>query len=381
MKAYLIESLAPLVFRSGKPFAAQTSVSDVIFPLPSAGAGLLRAVYAEQQQLPFNKSTSQSLLEQSTCGVLLARFGSDCQDVEILVPKPANALYLKGDDDQTALVRLAPSPFDDDVHSDLPKGLTPVQITGDITTGKPQTGASYWRLTDLLKWQNGDTLDFASVQSGGLANLPVENRTHVAINRHSQSAEDGKLFQTASYDLGHQQENGAWANKRLGFVVFGEQVLRDDVVTFGGERRLSNLHALDMTAPAPTAGLCQQVNATKGFCLTLLSPAVFAHGYLPKWLDTDSKTGTLPNTDITVKLRSVAIERWQAVSGWDSLDWQPKAMRKAVCAGSVYWFEIVSGAFDDETLEQFYFKALSDDEQDRRDGFGLAVLTAYKAGD
>lgn len=46
--AYLIESLAPLVFRSGKPFGSIASAQDATFPLPSATAGLIRAVHVEQ---------------------------------------------------------------------------------------------------------------------------------------------------------------------------------------------------------------------------------------------------------------------------------------------------------------------------------------------
>lgn len=42
MNSYFLDALAPLVFRSGKPFGAQSDTDDIQFPLPSAAAGLVR---------------------------------------------------------------------------------------------------------------------------------------------------------------------------------------------------------------------------------------------------------------------------------------------------------------------------------------------------
>ncbi|SUO91269.1 type III-B CRISPR module-associated protein Cmr3 [Suttonella indologenes] len=38
MNYYIIDALSPLVFRSGKPFGAQSDTDDIMFPLPSAAA-------------------------------------------------------------------------------------------------------------------------------------------------------------------------------------------------------------------------------------------------------------------------------------------------------------------------------------------------------
>ena len=55
MKHYLLEPLAPLVCRSGRPFGTQADADDINFPLPSAAAGLMRsqhlkAGYSTQKQ-------------------------------------------------------------------------------------------------------------------------------------------------------------------------------------------------------------------------------------------------------------------------------------------------------------------------------------------
>ena len=51
MNTYLIEPLAPLVFRSGKPFGSQSAADGANFPLPSSMAGMLRTVTADNFRL------------------------------------------------------------------------------------------------------------------------------------------------------------------------------------------------------------------------------------------------------------------------------------------------------------------------------------------
>ncbi|HHK5603868.1 TPA: hypothetical protein ACQUJM_000121 [Neisseria polysaccharea] len=43
MNSYFLDTSAPLVFRSSKPFGAQSDIDDIQFSLPSAAAGLVRA--------------------------------------------------------------------------------------------------------------------------------------------------------------------------------------------------------------------------------------------------------------------------------------------------------------------------------------------------
>lgn len=70
MTNYLIEPLAPLVFRSGKPFGSQASAADVIFPLPSAAAGLIRATSINQKQVNIDEHTVGDVANQSYQQVL-----------------------------------------------------------------------------------------------------------------------------------------------------------------------------------------------------------------------------------------------------------------------------------------------------------------------
>lgn len=393
MKSYLIESLAPLVFRSGKPFGSQASAQDVSFPLPSAGAGLVRYVNLSQSnneqvlnlsKKDFDNANYQAVLSIQSQGPFLVRY-SDENDIEILVPKPANALYFE--DKQTGkkeLIRLEPKAFEQEGElcgSDLPQGLLHVQMTKDLK-GKPAKGASFWTLQDFIAWQKGDKLNFDSVNNNGLTSIPIELRTHVAIDDDSLASADGMLFQTASYDLAHQTTQDGWNKKRLGFLVQTKENLKQDLATLGGERRLSHFKQVNLEKNIslpfePTQADVDKINQGKGFSLSFITPCIFEQGALPKWIDKDTLMGELPNTKIKVQLKAMAIDRWQAVSGWDSLRWKPKATRKAISAGSVYWFKIVEGQFDVPTLQQLSHQIWSDHQQDKNDGFGSAVLSAW----
>jgi CRISPR-associated protein Cmr3 len=387
--SYLIEPLAPLVFRSGKPFGPQSGADAALFPMPSSLAGLLRTVLADQQYAgqPLN-DLSNKLRQTSVRGPLLARY-TDAASPELLVAKPADAMYVDHNGD-TEVVRLLPKALDTDCGSDLRGDLLPVQMVKKLK-GKPKNGPQYWSMADFLLWQSGKAVDFNSLKENGLDSLPNEQRTHVAISNETFASDEGKLFQTSGLDFGaprklaekDQKEKTAhngWRDQRLGFWAQSDAQLNSDLVTFGGERRLSQLSVLpDSSNPVQSnTELAARVRADKGIKLTFLTPAIFTNGYLPAWLDQTSLEGVIPYSGgLRVKLKACAIERWQAVSGFDLKEWKPKVMRKAVAAGAVYWFEVLSDVAD--TLHQsLWFAAVSDDAQDQRDGFGMVLPAEWK---
>lgn len=373
---YLIEPLAPLVFRSGKPFGSEVGADGAQFPLPSSLAGLLRTVYADQQPRPLNFAEAQAeLLQQSVRGPFLVRY---CPDQEkqatLLLPKPADALYLSDAEGHGRVARLAPRALPAGVGSDLPEGLLPVQML-EPCPDKPSKGPQFWALADLLSWQAGQQVAFADLEKNGYTSLPMDIRTHVGMDNHTQAGADGKLFQTASLDFGATREGQKWSDQRLGFWATSSVNLKPDLVTFGGERRLSRLSPLALQ-PKPAANLTEQVRRAGGLRLTLLTPAIFAGGSLPGWLDAHLQ-GEIPGTGLRVRLVAQAIERWLPVSGFDLKAWKPKVMRKAVAAGSVYWFEVL-GPVPEGLENTLWLQAISDQEQDRRDSFGVVLPSAWQ---
>jgi CRISPR-associated protein Cmr3 len=125
-----------------------------------------------------------------------------------------------------------------------------------------------------------------------------------------------------------------------------------------------------------------------GLRLVLATPALFAKGWLPGWLD-DRLEGTPPHgSGLKLKLRGVALDRWGALSGWDMRPDKPhpshqggaaRSTRRLVPAGAVYWFEILANTGAANIAERLWLASVCDAENDRRDGFGLALPGVWQA--
>ena len=63
------------------------------------------------------------------------------------------------------------------------------------------------------------------------------------------------------------------------------------------------------------------------------------------------------------------------VSGWDYKEGKPKPTRRLVPAGSVFFLKDIQDV--DEFIASVWMSNVSDGAQNRRDGFGLAVLGAW----
>lgn len=399
---YQLEALAPLVFRSGKPFGVNAGADGAAFPLPSSLAGLLRSLWAEQQGQAFSPELNQI----AAYGPLLAWREQDNTLIP-LAPAPADAQYVTVPPDkqngqtnaqQTPKViirRRCPQRLPNTMGCDLAAGLLPVWSCEDLeqNPGKPAPGPQYWPLAELARWSQGENICLDALNANGLITLTDSVRTHVAIAPESQAAADGQLFQTAGLDLAPQRHaDGSWATRELVWLASTPKQLASRLATFGGERRLSRLHPLDAhAAPAHWLRPCEDqianILAQGGLRLTLLTPALFANGHLPGWLSANPANGSLSGQppgcpDLNLTLRAVASHGWQAVSGWDLAKQQPRAARKALKAGAVLWFaldnpaQLSAGALR-PLLRQVWTQPLSDHPQDQYDGFGLALPAAW----
>lgn len=368
---YRIEAAAPLVFRSGKPFDAG-SRDGANFPWPSAFAGLLRTQLMDAQGwVPKLTDAQQSELR----ALPVAGPWLGCRDangrVEPWLPKPADAVRLLGDDGRPHYERLRPQQLPENTGCDLPKGLLPVQFCTRGVKGKPQADPGWWPLHQMLEWLKGNDVHCTD---GELQPWQVETRTHVAIDCASLASADGKLFQTEGLDFSPAavREDGrhaGWGDARWLLLGSGPQGIEEGGVTFGGERRLSWLAGVDGDPmPQPTGWAA---SLRQGFALTLATPALFAQGWRPGWLD-DQLQGEIPGIPgLRVRLRAAAVERWQGISGWDLAAWKPRATRKAVAAGATYWFERLEGS--ETELSQLWLAPICDAQQDRNDGFGICL--------
>jgi len=112
-------------------------------------------------------------------------------------------------------------------------------------------------------------------------------------------------------------------------------------------------------------------SAERGFLrIYLATPAWFRAGHLP---------------DPEVLLRGVGgdvvatvSDRPEVVSGWDQRRNEPKPTRRLLPAGAVLFVRLGGNeAARRAWAERIWLSCISDDEQSRRDGFGLALLGTW----
>lgn len=362
MRTYIVEPQMPLVFRGGKPFGAATREA-AHFPWPSSSAGALRTAFMRQ-----TGCEPQQTLNHRVHGPLLLRAAEHSSAWEPMVPAPADAVLLGDERGGKLLVRLRPGRFPHGTGADMPAGLRPVVLPEDAPAGKAQALAPFWPLSVLQQWDDGQMPDAARVATAG-ASLQTEARTHVVIDRDSGAAAEGLLFQTQALDFGPAGLRGP----RFALAVRSQLDLQPQMLTLGGERRFAWLQGAAQDPFAPPAPWMQGLREAKCLALSLLTPAPLLRGFLPGWIDAHN-TGEHPEVPgLRLRLVAMANKRWEAVSGWDLQQWQPRPMRKAVPAGSTFWFEVLECPQDDAWPQRLWLASMCDAETDRRDGWGLAL--------
>lgn len=372
----------PIVSRDGRPFGAGQGnrMRSTGWVLPSVVAGSLRSTIGKTAQREFSVETAQELLQVEVGGVF---------------PQTEGTLYLPAPHDcvthpTQGPLRAAPHAVEA-AGCDWPNsGLRPVGLT-DEQAGeefKPLEAPAWWPLDRYATWLTTGTIGF---DARFLRGPDVERRTHVQLDPDAGAAADGKLFTTAALPLNYLARNAArpgaaQADRYAAVTLIGrvrgngwcaEEVAKLDTLhPLGGERRIVHWKA----AAAASSWDCprdvrQALSSASRIRMVLATPAVFGEGWKPAWLD-ESLVGTPPGAKVTLRLRGVSIERWRAVSGWSlaSLPNQrrgPKPVKRIVPAGGVYFFEVIDGSTSE--LIDRWLEPVSDDEQDRRDGFGLAL--------
>lgn len=368
MQTFVLEPQTPLVFRGGKPFGAGTREA-VHFPWPSSLAGALRTVWMRQ-----SGCAPLQTLSSPVRGPFLLRAASPTTPWEVLVPAPADALRLRGENDpKPRLVRLRPRAFAPGSGADLPPGLAPVMPPDDAPIGKPQGMPDFWPLSMLLDWDAGEDIDIDSL-AAELHGPTIDVRTRVGIDRASLAAEDGRLFQTQSMDFAPQRTaSGGYASERWALAVRTPLALGSQMLTLGGERGLAWLQRPATDPLAPASAVTSRLSASRHIALTLLSPAPLQKGLFPDWLGAD-RCGQHPEVEgLRLRLIAVANKRWGAVSGWDLALQQPRPMRKTVPMGTTYWFEVLETPPDPDWVQRLWLASICDAPDDRRDGWGMAL--------
>jgi CRISPR-associated protein Cmr3 len=378
MTYWLILPRDPLIFRDGRPFTAipGSRATTLAFPFPSTLAGATRTMAGtDASNGDFDKSRIAELMEKKIRGPVLVRLNERGEFASWLFPAPADSVLFKTKDDLVNR-RHSLSPI-----SDLSKAKTDLQnlkILGfsSVVKDKPNPKPPrFWYWEKYQDWLESPMDGELSLKDLGISGPKKESRAHVSIAPETQTGLPGALFQTSGLEFAHHLlEDGEIINlsqlQTLGMVVDTDNDLRNELGFLGGERRIVQWEHTGSQFPSCPDVIKQHILGQKRCRLILLTPAYFEYGYQPNWL--------LSLGGAQASIQAVAIPRYQTVSGWDYQLMKPKPTRRLAPAGSVYFLEFKGEKVQiQDFIDSVWMQNVSDEEQDRRDGFGLAVLGTW----
>lgn len=370
MSLYAMEPRDPLVVRDGRPNHGRSESATLPFPYPSTVAGIVRTRLGSNEQGVFTCQDLAALKKVALRGPLLVQ----PEQGRLYVPAPRDAVK----------------------HGDCLGQLLPVEVPDGALVGDgldgvalPFGGAAkhtkhagrlptFWDWEAFAAWLSNprDVCKRPIVEplKNALERLEQEPRLHVKVSEQG-TAEDSFLFETQGLRFVTPQKEPLALLVDVESGAFGARALRTGILPFAGERRLAYLSSVSMTLPGLLPAVREALLApakTVRVRLVLLTPGIFEAGARP-----GSAEGQLLATREGVKptLRAACVPRPQVISGWDFEKRAPKATRRMVPSGSVYWVDL-EGSPEARLAwaERVMMQNGSDHPQDRLDGFGLVAV-------
>ncbi|MDR3020659.1 MAG: type III-B CRISPR module-associated protein Cmr3 [Treponema sp.] len=381
MSTFVITPIDPIISRDSRPFGAISGarVRSLDWIVPSVVCGTLRTI-AGKIAGGFEGELGK-LKAVNVTGPFLEKEGI------IYFPRPLD--FVKSDK-QSYTIRPGKIKYG---GTDMPiAGLLPSFIQGmkaEDEDFKPSKIPAFWSLDAMSKWLSED--EQFELNSGNCLDSPEKDeRVHVSIDPESGSSEEGKLFSTKSLDFKNSEGKGDSKKiSQLRIVIRAEtedarySKIIDEISTLhpmGGERRLTEWSQIGAGNKfwIPPEGLEHKIK-NSSLRMILATPAIFANGWLPGWIDEETCVGKIPGTEVKVKLVSAIVPRWEAISGWsyEVGNSGPKALRRMTPAGSVYFFDFLDGGNEIFSLKDVWLRSVCDGFQDRADGFGAAIWGAW----
>ncbi|WP_437288477.1 type III-B CRISPR module-associated protein Cmr3 [Sorangium sp. So ce406] len=381
MSVWTIEPRDPLVVRDGRPNQGRSESAARAFPLPSTIAGVVRTRLGLGADGVFARTSADELAALRAVAVR-GPWLVEPDTGTFYAPTPAD-LALLADADRRTIAALSPAPVAAPLLVDegLPGDLVPVWAQRHEREGKAKGPPAFLRWDAFARWLAGPGRrtgeDADSILQGAIDALPRESRLHVQVGEHA-TAEDGMLFETEGLRFVHPETRAPLALAVEVDDAAAAKVgsLREGLAPMGGKRRLVRWTRATQPlpeVPEPVLNGASLGDTGSRVRVLLLTPALFEEGWRPR-LSPGTPLG--PAEGVThVRLVAACVGRPLAISGWDFAKQQPKRIRRAAPAGSVYWLELTGPpAARRAWVQRAWAEATSDAEEDRRDGFGVAAI-------
>lgn len=342
-----IGALDTLFFRDGKPFTmgAEAWGSSVFPPYPSMLYGALRSAYFSYHIDRLSEAGTDSDPTKTLQIKCLCLHRKD----ETYFPLPLDVVRDKKDEYNKGFI----------MKLEEHKAFSNCQVK---TLLRPAGNNKIENISD--GWLNDISLESYLRCEGDISFIKLEDivmsEPKIGIGRSNvtHTAEDSMLYRVAMKRL----------LKDASLVVDfeGMDIPESGLMKFGGEGRPVYFNKLeDLLIKPPEVGSI--------FKLYLSTPALFKKGWLPEWMDERTLEGSF--NGLRLRLVTNAIGRVIHIGGFDIKAGEPKPMRKAVPAGSVYYFETLSQETK-SPVDVFHGRSVSDYYPEQ--GFGITYVGVVK---
>ena len=408
MKTYLIEPMDAVIVRDGRPFNNESSLSasTLPFPMPSTTTGAFRTRIGLTENKKFDPDFVSFLKSTSVSGPLLVSADESGKFSRYYVAPPADAVlfdYGSGDvrsgQDHVNVRPLTPLNVPENVLYDpfrsgsgSENDLTLVGLSkNNSSLEKPSKKAPFfWKFETFVRWlKDPEEVSSQSVPVSdiGITRLSENIRVHVKIDPETGMSEDSKLFETKGLEFLKTGSGDELLTNtgRFALAVFSDYASEkfDGYSGFGAERRIVRWSSSETGPGECPAEIINDIKKSKACRLILLTPACFRDGYIPSVSSLEdpgiSSEKDSARSPLGISVIAACVKRPVTVSGWDMEKGKPKPTRRLAPAGSVYFlkFENASDNEIEDWIKEIWFSCISDDIQDKTDGFGLCAVGTW----
>lgn len=362
-----------LMFRDGKPFSGGDDhfARGSFPPPPSTVYGALRSHILSTAWPEFNtfadkngiipEHIKKEIGTPAKNGSLTIRqffiAKKNGNDIEKFFPMPRDIAKDKGRENGGVYILKPHNKLQDAVMTDLPSVL---QHLWHPTEDALEAAAGFLSSSEMAKYLIGDTPKATEVD----AIFRTEERTGIGKGRTTRTVETGRLYSVEYFRL----------SEGCGFAVEVDNTKllpESGMLRLGGDNRSARYSTVSWNDIAVNS-IKEKILETKRFKLVFTTPAIFNQGWLPEGIDDKTMQGSI--NGIAVRLISACIGKPIGIGGFNLVKKMPKPMKKAVPAGSVYYFELKDGNVD-ALLGNLWLKSISDEKS--QEGFGITLIGGF----
>jgi len=356
-----IDAIDTLFFKDGKPFSmGEETWADGIFPpSPSVIYGALCS-YILSENNSYTKIKQEELFNELKITNIFYRIKNDNY-----FPLPLDFVYKKNKsaaeknrEKNTKLYKVSLLTGKQmNVVSSIPNPISVIRADDEVE-GLSNAFINDTTLLNYLQGYIDSEIDCIDIND----HLIIESKIGIGRDNKTHTTEESKLYRVGmrrpkNFSIIVDLKGIEQINKKTNFIKLGAE----GKIAKISQAKISYSFQNDISI------------TSNYFKIYLQTPSFFKKGWLPSWIDENTFIGQY--NDLKLKLITAFIGKPLNLGGFDMLKKMPKPMRKAVPAGSVYYFEILNGDFE-KVKNSFNNKSISEFNTDIF-GYGLALVGIY----